>query len=316
MILSDINNLLWVEKYRPKTVSDCILPIDLTKVFEGMIKEGTIPNMMLYGKAGTGKTTVARALARDLDADSIVINCSEENGIDTLRTKIRNYCSTVSLNGGLKIVILDEFDYANAQSIQPALRGAIEEFANNCRFIMTCNYKNRIIDPLHSRCTGIDFTVPNSEKAQVASDVLKRIEFILTNEKIPYEKQVLVNLVKKHFPDVRRIINELQRYSSSGKIDVGILAQGSSESYKELLGYMKNKDFACCRKWVVQNLDLNTTEFFKRLYTELYTALKPNSIPQAILIIAEYQYKSAFAADQEINTMAMIVQLMMDCEFN
>jgi DNA polymerase III delta prime subunit len=281
-----------------------------------MIKEGAIPNMMLYGKAGTGKTTVARALANDLGADSIIINCSEENGIDTLRTKIRNYCSTVSLNGGLKIVILDEFDYANAQSIQPALRGAIEEFATNCRFIMTCNYKNRIIDPLHSRCTGIDFTVPNSEKAEVAMKVLKRIEHILTAEKIEYEKPVLVNLIKKHFPDVRRIINELQRYSSTEKIDVGILAQGSSESYKELLGYMKGKDFAASRKWVVQNLDLNTTEFFKRLYNELYTALKPNSIPQAILIIAEYQYKSAFAADQEINTMALLVQLMMDCEFN
>ena len=311
-----MNNLLWVEKYRPKTLSDCILPIDLTKIFQGMIKEGTIPNMMLYGKAGTGKTTVARALARDLGADSIIINCSEENGIDTLRTKIRNYCSTVSLNGGLKIVILDEFDYANAQSIQPALRGAIEEFANNCRFVMTCNYKSRIIEPLHSRCTGIDFTVPNSEKAQVAAEVLKRIEFILSSEKVSYDKQVLVNLVKKHFPDVRRIINELQRYSSSGKIDVGILAQGSSESYKELLGFMKGKDFVACRKWVVQNLDLNTADFFKRLYNELYTALKQNSIPQAILIIAEYQYKSAFAADQEINTMALIVQLMMDCEFN
>ena len=281
-----------------------------------MIKEGTIPNMMLYGKAGTGKTTVARALARDLGADSIIINCSEENGIDTLRTKIRNYCSTVALNGGLKIVILDEFDYANAQSIQPALRGAIEEFANNCRFVMTCNYKSRIIEPLHSRCTGIDFTVPNSEKAQVAAEILKRIEFILSSEKVSYDKQVLVNLVKKHFPDVRRIINELQRYSSSGKIDIGILAQGSSESYKELLGFMKGKDFVACRKWVVQNLDLNTADFFKRLYTELYTALKQNSIPQAILIIAEYQYKSAFAADQEINTMALIVQLMMDCEFN
>jgi replication factor C small subunit len=222
----------------------------------------------------------------------------------------------MSLGGNLKVVILDEFDYANAQSIQPALRGAIEEFALNCRFIMTCNYKSRIIEPLHSRCTGIDFTVPNSERAKTASEVLARIEHILTVENVPYEKQVLVNLVKKHFPDIRRIINELQRYSSSGKIDVGILAQGSSESYKELLGFMKNKDFVSCRKWVVQNLDLNTSDFFKKLYGEMYTSLKQNSIPQAILIIAEYQYKSAFAADQEINTMALIVQLMMDCEFN
>ena len=313
--MTNVNNLLWVEKYRPKTLSDCILPIDLTKIFSGMVKEGSIPNMMFYGKAGTGKTTVARALANDLGANSIIINCSEESGIDTLRNKIRQYASTVSLSGGQKIVILDEFDYANAQSIQPALRGAIEEFAANCRFIMTCNYKNRIIDPLHSRCTGIDFTVPSSEKAQIATGILKRVEHILTNEKIPYETPVLVNLIKKHFPDIRRVINELQRYSSSGKIDVGVLAQGSCDSYKELLRYMKGKDFASCRKWIIQNIDLNTSEFFKKLYNELYNVLKPNSIPQAILIIAEYQYKSSFAADQEINTMAMVVQLMMDCEF-
>jgi len=313
--VTNVNNLLWVEKYRPKTLSDCILPIDLTKIFSGMVKEGSIPNMMFYGKAGTGKTTVARALANDLGANSIIINCSEESGIDTLRNKIRQYASTVSLSGGQKIVILDEFDYANAQSIQPALRGAIEEFAANCRFIMTCNYKNRIIDPLHSRCTGIDFTVPSSEKAQIAMGILKRVEHILTNEKIPYETPVLVNLIKKHFPDIRRVINELQRYSSSGKIDVGVLAQGSCDSYKELLRYMKGKDFSSCRKWIIQNIDLNTSEFFKKLYNELYNVLKPNSIPQAILIIAEYQYKSSFAADQEINTMAMVVQLMMDCEF-
>jgi replication factor C small subunit len=307
--------VLWVEKYRPKSLSDCILPIDLTTVFNGMIKEGTIPNMMFYGKAGTGKTTVARALAKDLDLECMVINCSEDSGIDTLRTKIRQYASTVSLNGNMKVIILDEFDYANQQSMQPALRGAIEEFHKNCRFILTCNYKGRIIDPLHSRCTGIDFTVPNSEKAQIAKSMLSRIEYILTNEKIPYEQSVLANLIKRHFPDLRRIINELQKYSASGKVDVGILAQGSTESYKELIGYMKAKDFTSCRKWVIQNLDLNTSEFFKKLYTELYTSLKNPSIPQAILIIAEYQYKSAFAADQEINTMALLVQIMMECEF-
>lgn len=285
-------------------------------MFGGMLKEGAIPNMMFYGKAGTGKTTVARALANDLDCEYILINCSEENGIDTLRTKIRQYASTVSLNGNPKIVILDEFDYANPQSIQPALRGAIEEFHKNCRFILTCNFKNRVIEPLHSRCTGIDFSIPSAEKSQMASAMMARIEHILTTEKIGFDKAVVANLIKKHFPDLRRILNELQKYSASGKIDVGILAQNSSESYKELIGYMKNKDFTSCRKWVVQNLDLNTTEFFKKLYCEMYTVLKPSSIPQAILIIAEYQYKSAFAADQEINTMAMIVQLMMDCEFN
>jgi DNA polymerase III delta prime subunit len=314
--VTDINNILWVEKYRPKKLSDCILPIDLAKIFEGMIKEGSIPNMMFYGKAGTGKTTVARALANELGADCILINCSEENGIDTLRTKIRQYASTISLSDTQKIVILDEFDYANAQSIQPALRGAIEEFHGNCRFILTCNYKNRIIEPLHSRCTGIDFSIPASEKPKIAGDILQRMENILTEEGVEYNKQVLANLIKKHFPDIRRILNDLQRYSSSGKIDVGILSQGSSESYKELISFMKSKDFTSCRKWVIQNLDLNTTEFFKKLYTELYTALKSSSIPQAILIIAEYQYKSAFAADQEINTMALIVQIMMECEFN
>ena len=309
-----MTNLLWVEKYRPKTMSDCILPVDLSTIFNGMVKERKLPNMMFYGKAGTGKTTVAKALANDLGMESILINCSEENGIDTLRTKIRQYASTMSLSGNGKVIILDEFDYAT-QGIQTGLRGAIEEFADGCRFVLTCNYKNRVIDPLHSRCTGIDFTVPSQEKAQVALLILKRIEQILEKEKVSYDKGVLVNLVKKHFPDIRRIINELQKYSVSGKIDVGILSQGSSESYKELLGFMKQKDFTSCRKWIVQNIDLNTAEFFKRLYTELYTALKPNSIPQAILIIAEYQYKASFAADQEINSMAMVVQLMMDCEF-
>lgn len=312
--MSDVTNLLWVEKYRPKKLSDCILPIDLTKIFGGMLKEGKIPNMMFYGKAGTGKTTVARALSHELGADFILINCSEENGIDVLRTKIRQFASTVSFSGNFKIVILDEFDYAT-QNIQTALRGAIEEFAGNCRFIITCNYKSRVIDPLHSRCTGIDFTVPNMERAAIALSIMNRVESILSQENVKYDKQVVANLIKKHFPDIRRILNELQKYSARGDIDVGILSSSSSESYSELIGFMKKKDFASCRKWIVQNIDLNTAEFFKRLYNDLYTALKPNSVPQAILIIAEYQYKSSFAADQEINTMAMLVQLMMDCEF-
>jgi DNA polymerase III delta prime subunit len=290
------------------------LPTDLGIIFNGMVKDGKIPNMLFYGKAGTGKTSVAKALANDIGMDSILINCSEDKGIDTLRVKIRQYASTISLSGNGKLIILDEFDYATT-AIQTGLRGAIEEFANNCRFIITCNYKNRVIDPLHSRCTGIDFTVPSSEKAVIASQILARIETILKNEGVPYDVPVLVNLIKRHFPDIRRIINELQKYSSSGKIDVGILSQGSCDSYKELLGYMKGKDFASCRKWVMQNIDLNTSEFYKKLYNELYSVLKPSSVPQAILIIAEYQYKSAFAADQEINTMAMVVQLMMDCEF-
>jgi DNA polymerase III delta prime subunit len=290
------------------------LPTDLGIIFNGMHKDGKIPNMLFYGKAGTGKTSVAKALANDIGMDSILINCSEDKGIDTLRVKIRQYASTISLSGKGKLIILDEFDYATT-AIQTGLRGAIEEFANNCRFIITCNYKSRVIDPLHSRCTGIDFTVPSPEKAAIASQILARIETILKNEKVPYDVPVLVNLIKRHFPDIRRIINELQKYSSSGKIDVGILSQGSCDSYKELLGYMKSKDFGSCRKWVMNNIDLNTAEFYKKLYNELYNVLKPTSMPQAILIIAEYQYKSAFAADQEINNMAMVVQLMMDCEF-
>jgi DNA polymerase III delta prime subunit len=313
--MTDVTNLLWVEKYRPKTLSDCILPTDLGIIFNGMIKDGKIPNMLFYGKAGTGKTSVAKALARDLGLDSILINCSEDNGMDTLRIKIRQYASTVSLSGNGKVIILDEFDYATT-AVQNGLRGAIEEFANNCRFVLTCNYKHRVIDPLHSRCTAIDFTVPSAERAQIASQMLKRAEFILNTENVPFDKKVLANLIKKHFPDLRRIVNELQKYSSSGKIDVGILAQSSSESFKELISFMKKKDFSSCRKWVIQNLDLNTSDFFRKLYDEMYNSLKQNSIPQAILIIAEYQYKSSFAMDQEINTMALIVQLMLDCEFS
>lgn len=313
--MTDVNNLLWVEKYRPKTLSDCILPTDLSIIFNGMLKEKKIPNMLFYGKSGTGKTSVAKALANDLELDHIMINCSEDNGMDTLRVKIRQYASTISLSGNGKVIILDEFDYATT-GVQNGLRGAIEEFAESCRFILTCNYKNRVIDPLHSRCTAVDFTTPSSERAQIAGQMLKRGEYILTSEKIPYEKVVLANLIKKNFPDFRKIINELQKYSSTGKIDVGILTQSSSESFKELISFMKKKDFSSCRKWIMQNIDLNTSEFFRKLYDELYTVLKPNSIPQAILIIAEYQYKAAFAMDQEINSMALVVQLMMDCEFN
>lgn len=313
--MTNVDNLLWVEKYRPKTLSDCILPTDLSIIFNGMIKEQKIPNMLFYGKSGTGKTSVAKAISKDLGYDSLMINCSEDNGMDTLRVKIRQYASTISLSGNGKVIILDEFDYAT-NNVQSGLRGAIEEFATNCRFILTCNYKNRVIDPLHSRCTAVDFTVSASEKAQLAIQMLKRVEEILANEKVPYEKSVIATLIKKYFPDLRKIINELQKYSSSGKIDVGILAQSSSDSFKELIGYMKKKDFASCRKWVMQNIDLNTSEFFRKLYDELYVSLKPNSIPQAIIIIAEYQYKAAFAMDQEINTMALVVQLMLECEFN
>jgi len=244
-----------------------------------------------------------------------MINCSEDGNIDTLRTKIRNFASTVSINGGKKIVILDEFDYSNAQSTQPALRGFIEEFSDNCRFILTCNFKNRIIEPIHSRCTCIPFTIPKSEKPKLASEFMDRAKGILEQEGIEYDEKVVAEVIMKHFPDFRRVINELQRYSVAGTIDVGILSTIGEIHIKDLIGYMKNKDFTNARKWAVENLDNAPTELFRKLYDGLHDGLTSSSIPQAILVLAEYQYKSAFVADQEINLVACIVELMMGCEF-
>jgi DNA polymerase III delta prime subunit len=306
---------LFVEKYRPKTVEECILPESIKKTFREIVKSGVPQNLMLAGKAGTGKTSVAKALCNDLDCDYIMINCSEDGNIDTLRNKIRTFASTVSLNDKQKVVILDEFDYSNASSIQPALRGAIEEFAKNCRFILTCNYKNRIIEPIHSRCTVIDFTIPAKDKPKMAKEFFNRCVNILTAEKIGYDEKVLSELIVKHFPDFRRILNEIQRYSVSGKIDVGILADTKNQKITDLIGFMKSKDFASARKWVAGNMDNSQIDLFRSIYDGLYDNLTPSSIPQAILILAEYQYKAAFVADQEINTAACIVELMMSCEF-
>jgi DNA polymerase III delta prime subunit len=311
--MSTIN--LFVEKYRPKTIDECILPASLKKTFNDIVEGGECPNLLLSGKAGTGKTSVARALCNQLGADWIIINCSEDGNIDTLRTKIRQFASTISLSDTKKVVILDEFDYSNAQSIQPALRGAIEEFAKNCRFILTCNYKNRIIEPIHSRCTCIDFSIPIKEKPQLAKDFLARCEYILKEEKINYEKKVLSQLIIKHFPDFRRTLNELQRYSSAGTIDVGILSEVGDIKIKELMDHMKGKDFSAARVWVVSNMDNDPQHIFRKLYDGLYEHLKSASIPTAILTLAEYQYKSAFVADQEINLVACVVELMMGCEF-
>lgn len=313
--MNPVNNTILAEKYRPSTISDCILPKAIESMFQGMVFDKIIPHILMYGIHGTGKTTTARALVHDLNADSIFINCSEHGGIDTLRTMIRGFATTRSLEGRQKIVVLDEFDYSNAQSIQPALRGAMEEFSKNCRFIITCNHKERIIPEIHSRCAVVDFTTPSAEKAALAQKIMERLEWILVQEKVECDKQVLATLIKKHFPDMRRMLNEIQKHSSNGKIEIGVLSQGSSDCYTQLLGFMKAKDFVACRKWVVQNIDHNTVDFYRSLYTAMYTALKQNSIPQAILILAEYQYKAAFAADQEINTMALIVQLMLECEF-
>jgi len=306
---------LFVEKYRPSTVNDCILSKELSSTFSEMVKEGTPQNLLFCGPAGTGKTSVAKAICSDLDAESIVINCSEDGNIDTLRTKIRTFASTVSINGGKKVVILDEFDYSNAQSIQPALRGAIEEFANNCRFIITCNYKNRIISPIHSRCTNIEFIIPSDEKPALAAQFMDRVKYILGEEGIPYEDAIIAQLITKYFPDFRRVLNELQRYSVAGMIDVGILSQVGELQVKELVTSMKEKNFTEARKWVVSNLDNSQTELFRKIYDGLYEHMQSASIPQAILILADYQHKAAFVADQEINLTACIVELMMECEF-
>lgn len=306
---------LWVEKYRPQTINECILPSSLKKSFKDMVAKGEPQNLLLSGTAGTGKTTVAKALCNELGSDYILINCSENGNIDTLRTKIRQFASTVSFTEAKKVVILDEFDYSNAQSIQPALRGAIEEFSVNCRFILTCNYKSRIIEPIHSRCTCIDFTVDQKEKAMLAAQMLGRCTNILTGENIKFEINVIAELIKKHFPDMRRILNELQRYSVSGKIDEGILVNINDTEVRALIGAMKNKDFSSVRKWVYSNVHLSETDIFRKIYDNLYECMTPSSIPQAILVIGEYQYKAAFVSDQEINMVACLVELMMSCEF-
>ena len=307
---------LWVEKYRPKTIEDCILPKSLKDNFKQMLENEELQNLLLSGGAGCGKTTVARAMCEELNCDYIIINCSEDGNIDTLRTKIRNFASTVSILGGKKVVILDEFDYSNAQSTQPALRGFIEEFSDNCRFVLTCNYKNRIIEPLHSRCTCIEFKMPKKEKPNLASGFMDRIKFILEAEGVSYEEKVLAQLIMKHFPDFRRIINEIQRYSVGGCIDVGILSQIGEIKVKDLISSMKNKEFTNVRKWVVDNLDNDQIHIFRKVYDGLYDYFKPQSIPQAVLILAEYQYKSAFVADHEINLTACLTELMLQCEFN
>ena len=306
---------LLVEKYRPSTIDDCILPVSLKETFKDIVGSGECQNLLLTGGAGCGKTSVARALCNELDADNILINCSEDGNIDTLRTKIRTFASTVSISGNKKVVILDEFDYSNANSIQPALRGAIEEFADNCRFIITCNYKNRIISPIHSRCTNIEFTIPSEEKPSLAGQFMQRVKTILDKEAIPYEDKILAQLITKYFPDFRRVLNELQRYSVAGIIDIGILSQIGEVQVKELAVAMKGKNFTEARKWVVSNLDNSQTELFRKIYDGLHDYVTPSSIPQAILILADYQHKAAFVADQEINLTACIVELMMECEF-
>jgi DNA polymerase III delta prime subunit len=308
-------DFLWVEQYRPKTIDDCILPDSLKSLFSAFIKKGEISNMLFSGTAGIGKTTVAKALCEQMNCDWIMINGSEEGGIDVLRNKIKNFASTVSLSGGKKVVILDEADYLNPQSTQPALRGFVEEFHKNCRFILTCNFKNRIIEPLHSRFSNIEFKVNPKDKPKLASRLFERAVYILKEQNVSYEDKVLVELITKHFPDFRKLINELQRYSVSGSIDAGILVNVSDENLKTLVTHLKGKEFSDMRKWVVNNLDNDPVKIFRKIYDTLYTNLEPSTIPHAVLIIADYQYKSAFVADQEINLVACLTELMSQVKF-
>lgn len=303
-------NYLFVEKYRPQSIDDCVLPADLKQTFQRIVDGGEIPNMMFVGSAGVGKTTVAKAICNQLGCDYIMINGSEDGNIDTLRGKIRQFASTISFDGGTKVVILDEADYLNPQSTQPALRGFIEEFSDNCRFILTCNFKNRIIDPIHSRTQVIDFAIPNSQKPEIAAGIFKRVIDVLQNEQIEYDQKAVVSLVQKHFPDFRRILNEIQRYSAVGKIDAGILVNLSEENTSDLISHIKNKNFNEMRKWVAQNMDVESHVLFRRVYELLTDKCQSQSIPQAVLILADYQYKAAFAADQELNTVACFTELM------
>jgi DNA polymerase III delta prime subunit len=308
-----MEHLLWVETHRPQTIADCILPERLKKPFQEYVNQNNIPNLLLAGGPGVGKTTVAKAMCKEVGCDYMVINGSDENGVDVIRYKIKNYASSMSLSGGRKVVIIDEADYLtpNAQAI---LRNAIEEFSVNCSFIFTCNYKTKIIEPLHSRCAVIDFSLKNGEKAVMAKDFFKRIQGILQSENVDYDKVVVSEVVKKHFPDFRRVINELQRYAQFGKIDTGILSQIANVSISEIVKHMREKDFGSIRRWVAMGeYDANTV--FRQIYDALYDIMKPQSIPQAVLILADYQYKQAFVVDSEINLVACLVELMGNCEF-
>jgi len=309
-----MEHLLWVESYRPKAIRDCVLPERLKKPFQEYVAQKNIPNLLLAGGPGVGKTTVAKAMCQEIGCDYLVINGSDESGIDTFRVKIKNYASSMSLSGGRKVIIIDEADYLNPNSTQPALRNAIEEFAGNCSFIFTCNYKNRIIEPLHSRCAVVDFTLRPNEKALMAKQFFIRIKEILQSENVSYEDKVIAELVKKHFPDFRRVLNELQRYSQFGSIDSGILTQIANTSIVELIKYLKEKNFGNIRKWVASG-DYDNNTVFRQVYDALYDIMKPESIPQAVLIIADYQYKQAFVADNEINLVACLTELMVNCEF-
>lgn len=306
---------LWVEKYRPKTVDDAILPKHLKKTFKEILKTGEIPNLLFTGTAGVGKTTVAKALCNELGLDYLLVNGSEEGNIDTLRNKIKHFASTVSLQGGYKVVILDEADYLNPQSTQPALRGFIEEFSNNCRFIMTCNFKNRIIEPLHSRCSVVEFNIAKKDMPDLCGSFMKRVGTILDGENVKYDQAVIAELIMKHMPDWRRVLNELQRYSVSGTIDTGILVSLSEVSIGNLMSAMKDKNFKKMRQWVTDNIDQEPAALFRKVYDNMAEYVEPQSIPQLVLILADYQYKNSFVADHELNMVACCTEIMAGVNF-
>ncbi|MBT9159535.1 MAG: Replication-associated recombination protein A [Dehalococcoidia bacterium] len=310
----DMSQFLFVEKYRPVKIEDCILPASLKKTFMDIRDSGKIPNMMLAGAAGTGKTTVAKALCAELGADVLVVNASLNAGIDALRTDIKAFASTVSFGGGRKIVILDEAD-SLGPAVQPALRNFIEEYSKNCGFILTCNFKNRIIEPLHSRCTVIDFIIPSSEKQALAAAFFKRTCGILEKEGIEFDKKAVAEVINKHFPDWRRVLNELQRYGAGGKIDSGILVSLADESFHSLIGLLKAKDWKGMRKWVAQNADNDSSLLFRKIYDSAYDFVKPNDIPALVMILGDYQYKAAHVADQEINMAAFLTVVMSEVAF-
>ena len=315
-----MDSFLWVEKYRPNDIDSCILPDALKATFKEFVDTGSLPNLLLAGGPGVGKTTLAKALCNEIGSDYMLINGSEDSGIDVLRTKIRNYASTVSFDQGSskefgKVIILDEADYLNPQSTQPALRGFIEEFSANCRFILTCNFKNRIIEPLHSRCSLVEFKINKSDKAKLANQFWKRVKNILEVEKIESNDKVTRQVVMKYFPDWRRVLNELQRYSAGGVIDEGLLTSVGEINIKKLTDALRDKNFTTLRHWVTDNLDNDPSTIFRTIYNGLYEHAESNTIPQAIIHIADYQYKSAFVADQEINMVACLTALMCDCEW-